>query len=115
MKFTTGATAFNTLSFILEIEAIGNRSLGPVDVTVSIFGGDTSMPSGLRYSIGPADLVTRLLAFIAMNLILLILIILILLGGGGGYYYGGPYVGGGLGGLLLLILIIWLLVGRRRV
>jgi hypothetical protein len=46
-QFTMGSTSFDHVSFTLGIEAIGNRSLGPNDVTVWIYGGDTSSPSGL--------------------------------------------------------------------
>jgi len=44
--FTMGGTSFNNVSFTLGLEATGNRSLGPLDVTVQIFGGDTTSLSG---------------------------------------------------------------------
>lgn len=45
-QFTMGSTSFNNVSFTIGIDAIGTRSLGPNDVTVWIYGGDTSSPSG---------------------------------------------------------------------
>ena len=45
-QFTMGSTAFDHVSFTLGIEAIGTRSLGSNDVTVWIYAGDTSAPSG---------------------------------------------------------------------
>jgi hypothetical protein len=45
-QFTMGSTSFDHVSFTLGILAIGSRSLGPNDVTVWIYGGDTSSPSG---------------------------------------------------------------------
>ena len=40
------STSFDHIFFTIGIEAIGNRSLGPNDVTVWLYGGDTSSPSG---------------------------------------------------------------------
>jgi hypothetical protein len=45
-QFTMGSSSFDHISFTLGIEAIGTRSLGPNDVTVWLYGGDTSAPSG---------------------------------------------------------------------
>jgi hypothetical protein len=45
-QFTMGSTSFDNVSFTLGLLAVGARSLGPVDVTVWIYGGDTSSPSG---------------------------------------------------------------------
>jgi hypothetical protein len=45
-QFTMGSTSFDHILLTLGIEAIGTRSLGPNDVTVWLYGGDTSAPSG---------------------------------------------------------------------
>ncbi len=45
-QFTLGSTSFDHIFFTLGIDAIGARSLGPNDVTVWLYGGDTSAPSG---------------------------------------------------------------------
>jgi hypothetical protein len=45
-QFTMGPTSFDHAFFTLGILAIGNRSLGPNDVTLWLYGGDTSSPSG---------------------------------------------------------------------
>ena len=45
-QFTMGATSFNNVSFTLGLFANGNRSLGPLDVTVQLYGGTTASPSG---------------------------------------------------------------------
>jgi hypothetical protein len=45
-QFTMGSTSFDHVSFTLGIDAIGARSLGPNDVTVWLYGGGTSSPSG---------------------------------------------------------------------
>jgi hypothetical protein len=45
-QFTMGVTSFDHIFFTLGIVAIGTRSLGPNDVTVWVYGGDTSAPSG---------------------------------------------------------------------
>jgi hypothetical protein len=45
-QFTMGSTSFDHILFTIGIDAIGTRSLGPNDVTVWLYGGDTSTPSG---------------------------------------------------------------------
>jgi len=44
--FTMGSASFDHVFFTLGIFAIGARSLGLNDVTVWLYGGDTSAPSG---------------------------------------------------------------------
>ncbi len=45
-QFALASSSFDHVSFTLGIDAIGARSLGPNDVTVWLYGGDTSAPSG---------------------------------------------------------------------